>query len=76
MLIDEQLLKSIRDITRTIYVNPITIDDAVSIIEELVSEIEHKEDELTSLQNDIENNYEPKTINYYEEYGVNEKDFI
>lgn len=74
--IDETLLTSIRNITNTTYCNPITIDDAISIIEELVSEIEHKEDELSSLQNDIENNYELKNVDLYEEYGVSEKDFI
>lgn len=76
MRLEENTLKSIRDITKTAYINPISEDDAIYIIEELISEIEHKEDEISSLQNDIENNYEPKTINYYEEYGINEKDFI
>lgn len=76
MRLEENTLKSIRDITRITYANPISEDDAISIIEELVSEIEHKEEELSSLQNDIENNYELKNVDLYEEYGVSEKDFI
>lgn len=76
MRLEENTLKSIRDITRITYSNPISEDDAISIIEELVREIEHKEEELSSLQNDIENNYELKNVDLYEEYGVSEKDFI
>lgn len=75
MRLEEKTLKSISDITKTIYTNPISEDDAISIIEELVSEIEHKEEEISGLQNDIENNYEEKNFDPYEEYGVSRKDF-
>lgn len=76
MKLDEQVLTTIRNITNTLYTNPLSEDDALDIIEELVSELEHKEEELSDLQNDIENNYELKRIDPYEEYGVSERDFI
>lgn len=77
MDIDSNLLKRIEKILNT-SLNPIslTADDLIEIIEELVNEVEHREDKIKDLENDIENNYELKNISPYEEYGVSEKDFI
>lgn len=76
MKINENLLKSISDITRTIYTNPVSEDDVIDMLEELVNELEHKEEKLSDLQYTIDNYYELKRIDPYEEYGVSERDFI
>lgn len=76
MNIDEKLLKTIRDITNGLYFNPVSEDEIIDMLEELVNEIEHKEEQLSDLQYEIDNNYELKRTSLYEEYGVSEKDFV
>ena len=36
---------------------------------------EHMEDKISDLEYDLENNYEPKRFDPYEEYGISPKDF-
>lgn len=54
----------------------IPVESLMSCIDDLLTEIEKLQEKVKDLENDIENNYELKNINPYEEYGVSEKDFI
>ena len=71
-LMNEDELKTMQevsDITRTDYEitgRVIPVDSLMSAIEELLTELHHKEDEINDLQNDIDNFYELKEENYYE----------
>ena len=51
----------------------ITIDDLISVIEELDSELDYQREKYYELENNLENNYKP--ISPYRLYGINEKDF-
>lgn len=81
MLSNEEVIKitEISDITGTDYelngnfISPVML---LSIIDDLLDEYHKKENEVTELQEEIESNYEPKKINPYTEYGLNERDFI
>lgn len=56
--------------------NMIQVEGLVEALKDLLVEYHKKEEEITDLQNDIENNYELKTIDPYEEYGISQRDFI
>lgn len=56
--------------------NLIPVDALVVALEDLLSEYRRKEEEIEDLKNEIEENYELKRTNPYEEYGVSERDFI
>lgn len=51
-------------------------DGLLSMIEDLILEYNHKEEELEDLKQDLEDNYVPRRIDPYEEYGVSRKDFF
>ena len=74
MDLDNSLLETIRKITNTHFTNPISEDDAISIIEELVNEIEVKEEKIRDMEQDIEENYRPIPVS--EQYGISDRDFI
>ena len=48
----------------------------MSCIDELLTEVEKLQGKVKDLEDDIDNNYELKNVNPYEEYGVSERDFI
>ena len=52
------------------------VDSFVSMVDELLTEIEKLQEKVEELEYDIDNNYELKRINPYEEYGVRECDFL
>lgn len=71
-------INEISDITGVDYElknNLIPVDSLMAALEDMLYEYHHKEEELEDLQNDIENNYELKRFDPYEEYGVSERDF-
>ena len=53
----------------------IETSDLIGLLFDLLCEYNHKEEEISDLQYEIDNNYELKRINLYEEYGVSERDF-
>lgn len=64
-----KMMQEVSDITRTDYEitgRVIPVDSLMSAIEELLVELHKKEDDVSELKNDIENNYELKKENYYE----------
>lgn len=81
ILTEEELKKiqEVSDITQADYEvmgKTIPVANLMSAVEDLLVELHKKEEDISNLQNEIENNYEEKNINPYEEYGVSEKDFI
>ena len=50
----------------------VTIENLLSVIEDLSWEIEHYKEEIKDLKRDINENYELKKFDPYEEYGISE----
>lgn len=53
----------------------IPVDNMMAALEDLLCEYHHVEEQLADLQYEVDNNYELKRIDMYEEYGVSERDF-
>lgn len=51
-------------------------DSILAMLDDLMTEVHKKEEELEDLKQDLEDNYEPKKIDPYEEYGVSRYDFL
>lgn len=47
----------------------------LNMIEDLIYEIEHWKEQYEDLKQEIEENYQQKPFNPYEEYGISESDF-
>ena len=76
---EEEKIKEIEELTMTDYdakLGYIHSDNLESMIDDLLYEIHNLQDKVRDLENDIENNYEAKKFDPYEEYGVSRKDFI
>lgn len=56
--------------------NFIPAENFISMVDDLLTEIEKIQEKVKVLENDIENNYQLKRIDPYEEYGVSERNFI
>lgn len=56
--------------------NFIPAESMMSAIEDLLIEIDRLEEERKDREQEIENNYELKNVNPYEEYGMREDDFF
>lgn len=77
--ISDEKLKEITKITMGDYeakLNYIPSENIINIIDDLLSEIHRLEEKNQDLEQEIENNYELKEVNPYEEYGISERDFI
>lgn len=80
-LTDEDLekLEKIAEVTGVDYElrgKLVPIDSLIYALKDMLYEYHKKEEELDDLKEDIENNYEPKKIDPYEEYGVSRNDFF
>lgn len=76
---DLRILQEVSDITLRDYEIKgkfISLDNLMNVIEDLLTEVHKKEEDISELKNDIENNFEPKKIDPYEDYGLSKKDFI
>ena len=74
---DFNLLREIERRTFTDYEilgNFIPVDSFISIIEDLVTEIELLEEKVEDLKEDMEQNYKPISVS--EQYGISNKDFV
>ena len=58
------------------YEGYIDSEGLLSMIEDLIVEYNHKQEELEDIKQDIEDNYTPRRIDPYEEYGVSKNDFF
>lgn len=62
-MLDEDLLKQVNEITKTYYINNEDLKDlAESIIEDLIIEIEHRDEEIENIIQDRNDNYEQISI--------------
>lgn len=76
---DLEKLNKIADITGVDYElknNLVPVDSLIYALKDMLYEYHKKEDELADLKQDLEDNYEPKKIDPYEEYGVSRYDFF
>lgn len=81
MLSDDELKKieQVSEMTLTDYEVTgkfVPVSSLMNVIEDLLVELHKEQEKITDLENDINNYYEIKNVNEYEEYGVSEKDFI
>lgn len=53
----------------------VSIDEICGLVEELDYQIGILEEKIKDMEDDIEEFYEPKKFNPYEEYGISERDF-
>lgn len=77
--IDEDKLKKIQKITCTDYeakLGYLPVENLETIIDDLMLEIDKLEEKITYMEQDIENNYQLKDRDEYEEYGLNLEDFM
>ena len=58
------------------YEGYIDSEGLLSMIEDLIVEYNHKQEEIEDIKQDIEDNYTPRRIDPYEEYGVSRNDFF
>lgn len=56
--------------------NFIPVENMMNVIEDLLLEVDRLEEKYKDMEQDIENNYELKNVNPYEEYGISERDFL
>lgn len=71
-------LKEVSNITSTDYEllgNFVPVESMFNMIEDLLCEIHRTDEKIKDMEQDIENNFEPKNINPYEELGISERDF-
>ena len=76
---DKEIIERISKITGVDYElkgNLVPIDSLVYALLDMLYEYDRKEEELEDLKQDIEDNYELKKIDPYDEYGISRKDFI
>ena len=79
--LENDTLKTINrasDITCTDYEllgNFIPIESMMCIVEDLLLEIDHLKECIEDMEQDIENNYDRKEFDPYDEYGVSRNDF-
>lgn len=53
----------------------IPVEKMMAAIEDLLIELDNKEEKIKELENDRDENYTLREINPYTEYGISEKDF-
>lgn len=79
--LENDTLKTINrasDITCTDYEllgNFIPVESMMCIVEDLLLEIVHLKECIEDMEQDIENNYDRKEFDPYDEYGVSRNDF-
>lgn len=71
--IEEQDIKDFKKIGDNTYIE---IEDLLSWIENLNYELEHTQDMLIDMTNDLESNYRNINRDDYDFYGVSRKDFM
>lgn len=81
--LNEKLYKRILEIGKSEYKRPIqtdnkvyvNVDDIYTMLQDLIDEYDHKKEEYDKLKSDIDNYYEMKKEDLYDEYGVSRNDF-
>lgn len=81
--LEEKLYKRIMEVTDTDYEATlqkdynvyVSVDSIYAMLQDLVDEYDHKEEEYNDLKEDMDNNYELKKEDVYDVYGVSRNDF-
>lgn len=55
--------------------NFVPVEKMLDMVGDLLCEIHKSDEKIKDMEQDIENNFEPKNINPYEELGISERDF-
>lgn len=63
---------NIKEIDNEFYIKQ---DDLLSAIDELYDSVGFLEEKIEDLEQDIQENYEPKKFNPYKEYGISKSEF-
>jgi len=75
---DRELMNKVAEITMVDYEmwkEFIPIDSLEIALKDLLCEYNKKIEELEDLKQEMEDNYEPRKIDPYDEFGVSERDF-
>lgn len=76
--IDSNVLKQVEEITSTDYdtfAGMLPSESIEPMIRDLICEVHKLEEKVSDMERDIENNYEVKNIDPYEELGLSRGDF-
>lgn len=76
---DLEKIKEISEVTGVDYElkgNLVPVDSLIYALKDMLYEYHNKQEEIDDLKQEIEDNYEPRRIDPYEEYGVSRKDFF
>lgn len=71
---EKKIIERAIEITDVDY-SDIEIQDLFDVIQDLIVEIGKLQEELEYERQDKNDNYVARKVNYYDEYGLNEKDF-
>lgn len=76
---DKELIDEVEEITDVDYERKedmLLVDNIISIIKDLMYEIHKRDEMMDDIKEEIEEKYELRQIDPYEEYGISERDFI
>mgnify|MGYP003290291591 CR=1 FL=1 len=68
-------IENITDVDYEIEGNYIPLDSFVCMAKDMLYEYHKIQEQKEDLEQDMEDNYEPKKIDYYDYYGVSRSDF-
>lgn len=72
---EKKTLEEVSDITGVDYVTDMKVGDLINALSDMVVEYNNKNEELEDLEEDVNENYTRKEIDYYDYYGVSRNDF-
>lgn len=56
--------------------NLVPVDSLIYALKDMLFEYHNKLEEIEDLKQDLEDNYEPRKFNPYDEYGISRSDFF
>lgn len=74
-MLSEELEEKVIEITDVDYRGMLTVEDIQNIIKDLICEYNRLKEKYEDLEEDLRQNYKPIDIDYYDYYGVSERDF-
>lgn len=75
-MLNEELEEKVGEITGVDYTGMLNIKDIENIIKDLITEYNVLKEQIEDIKQDRDDNYTPKKVDPYEEYGVSIKDFV
>lgn len=76
---DKELIDEVEEITDVDYERKedmLLVDNVISMIKDLIYEIHKRDEMINDIKEEIEEKYELRQIDPYEEYGISERNFI